>query len=247
MKTFPVLTGVSGTFDVDQLHGSVKIDSRDMKLDAPGTASGAADVFQCCGNVTWDKARRTVARGGRRNSALPRFHSPASASGVWTAKAKGPGALELNARLVGANVEEITRNMPLAVEADLHAWLKASIKQGTASDVRINVGGDLSEFPFADNRNGKFLITLKVKDTTLKFLPEWPPIEGLDADLKFEGARMTIDAARGHSFDAQLGPTHAEIANLAAQSPVLTVSGDVTGPTADIPAIHRTQSGGGLD
>ncbi len=44
---------------------------------------------------------------------------------------------------------------------------------------------------------------------------------------------MTIDAARGRSLGAQLGPTKAEIANLAAATPVLTVTGDATGPTSE--------------
>ena len=44
---------------------------------------------------------------------------------------------------------------------------------------------------------------------------------------------MTIDAARGRSLGAQLGPMKADIPNLGAPFPVLTVAGDATGPTSE--------------
>jgi uncharacterized protein (TIGR02099 family) len=228
----PGTAGVSGSFDLDQAHGQVKLDSRDLKFDAPNAFSEPLVFASVGGNVTWGR------RDGMWRVALEdlRFASApftGVANGTWTAAEQGPGSLELSARLAGANVEDVTRSMPLALDPGLRAWLKAAITQGTTSDVRVNVAGNLADFPFADNRNGKFLIAFKVRNATLRFLPEWPPIEGLDADLKFEGARMSIDAARGHTFGAQLGPTKADIQNLGAQFPLLTVTGDASGPTTD--------------
>ena len=232
IEGMPGTAGVSGSFDLDQTHGLVKLDSRDLKLDAPRLFGEPLALATAAGIVTWDK------RDGRWRVAVDdlRFASApftGAASGTWTAKAEGPGTLDLSARLTGASVDEVNRYMPVTLDASLRAWLKASIRQGTASDVRVSVAGDLADFPFADNRAGKFLVTFKVRNATLRFLPEWPPIEGLDADLKFEGSRMTIDAARGRSLGADLGPTKAEIPNLSAQFPVLTVAGDATGPTSE--------------
>ena len=227
----PGATGVSGSFDLDQTHGSAKLESRDLKFDAPRLWSEPLAFTAASGGVTWNRRDGLwrVAFDDLRFASAP---LTGVANGAWTARANGPGSLDLSAQLAGANVQEVTRYLPLSLDLPVREWLRAGIKQGTASDVRINVAGDLSEFPFADNRDGKFLIALKLKDATLKFLPEWPPIEGLDADLRFEGARMTIDAARGHSLGAQLGPTKAEIPNLAAQYPLLNVTGDATGPTS---------------
>ncbi len=156
-----------------------------------------------------------------------------TANGSWTAKGDGPGTLDLRAQLAGGSVDEVSRYIPLTLSGGLRTWLKASILQGSASDVRVTLAGDLAQFPFADNRAGKFLIAFKVRNGTLRFLPEWPPIEALDADLRFEGARMTIDAAGGRSLGAEIGPTKAEIPNLSAPFPVLTVTGDATGPTQE--------------
>ena len=228
----PGTTGLSGSFDLDQFHGSLKLDSRELKVDLPKVFNAPLIFATAAGAVGWDR------RSGPWRIAFDDLHFTGaplagSATGSWSAKEKGPGSLELAARLDGASVEEVVRAMPLVLDAGLRSWLKDSLRQGTASDVRVNVAGDLAEFPFPDNRSGKFLITFKVRGATLRFLPDWPPIEGLDAELKFEGARMTIDAARGRSLGASLGPTKADIPDLSAQYPMLTVAGDAAGPTAE--------------
>jgi uncharacterized protein (TIGR02099 family) len=228
----PGITGVSGSFDLDQFHGSIKLDSRDLKLDAPRILGEPLVLATAAGNLGWDRRSGPwrVTFDDLRFTGAP---IAGSATGSWTAKEKGPGSLELAARLNGASVEEVNRALPLVLDVGLRSWLKDSLRQGVASDVRVNVAGDLAEFPFADNRAGKFLITFKVRNATLRFLPEWPPIEALDAELKFEGARMIIDASRGRSLDADLGATKAEIADLSAPFPVLTVSGAASGPTSE--------------
>jgi len=228
----PGMTGLSGSFDLDQFHGSLKLDSRDLKFDAPKVFSAPLAFATAAGNVGWDRRNGPwrITLDDLRFAAAP---FAGSATGSWTAKEKGPGSLELAARLDAAGVEEVSRAMPLVLGAGLRSWLKDSLRQGTASDVRINVAGDLAGFPFPDNRSGKFLITFKVRNATLRFLPEWPPIDGIDADLRFEGARMSIDATRGRSLGANLGPTKADIPDLSAQFPVLTVAGDASGPTSE--------------
>jgi uncharacterized protein (TIGR02099 family) len=228
----PGITGLSGTFDLDQAHGSANFDSRDLRLDAPRLWNESLVFSSVGGGMTWNK------RDGDWRVAIDNLRlagAPVSGvvNGTWTSKGDGPGRLDLRASLGNAAVPEIARFMPLVLSAGLRDWLRDSLKQGTASDVRVNVTGDLADFPFADNRNGKFLISLKVSDGTLSFMPDWPPIEGLDAELKFEGARMSIDAVRARSLGAQLGPTKADIPNLGAANPILTVVGTASGPTSE--------------
>ena len=228
----PGASGISGRFDLDQARGSVTLDSRDLQMHAPELWSDPLTFAKLDGGISWARRdeRWQVALQELRFASAP---LTGVANGTWTAKATGPGALDLNAQVSAANVTDVTRYMPLVLDAGLRAWLIGSLKQGTVNDVRANIVGDLTQFPFAGNRNGKFLIAFKVKDATLQFLPDWPAIDGLDAELRFEGMKMTIDAARGRSLGAQIGPTRAEIANLAATYPVLSVTGDATGPTSE--------------
>ncbi|HQR11907.1 MAG TPA: YhdP family protein [Casimicrobiaceae bacterium] len=231
-KGVPGVTGVTGTIDLDQSHGTATLDSRALAIEVPRLWNEALKFTSFAGRVTWDKrtAPLRVELSDARFAGTP---LTGSASGSWTASEKGPGTLDLRASLGGGSVPEIVRYVPLVLDATVRDWLRASLRGGTASDVRVNVAGDLAEFPFRNNRNGKFLVALKVNDTTLGFLPQWPAIDGLDADLRFEGAGMTIEAVRGHSLGAALGPTRAEIPDLGAPTPMLTVTGDAAGPTSD--------------
>lgn len=228
----PGMTGISGSFDLDQTHGGANLDSRDLSLDAPKLWSEPLALTALGGAVKWNKqdGQWRVAFDNIQFASAP---LTGTANGAWTERPTGPGSLDLRAQVAPAGAQEAMRYIPLLLDPHLREWLRTSIKHGTASDVSVNVSGDLNDFPFADNRSGKFRIAFKVKDGTLAYLPEWPPIEGLDAELKFEGARMTIDGARGTVLGAKLGPTKAEIANLAAPVPVLTLAGDATGPTSE--------------
>ena len=105
--------------------------------------------------------------------------------------------------------------------------------QGEVTDTRLKLSGDLAHFPFADGKGGQFIVTVKGRGVTLDFADHWPPIEGIDGEMRFEGASMTIDAARGRVFGAQIGRTRAAIADLRASPPHLTVEGNATAPMSD--------------
>ena len=97
----------------------------------------------------------------------------------------------------------------------------------------LKLAGDLARFPFADGKSGQFIVTVKGRGVTLDYAPHWPAIEGIDGELRFEGASLAIDAARGRMFGTQFGKTHAAIADLRGGAPKLTIDGTATGPLTD--------------
>jgi uncharacterized protein (TIGR02099 family) len=225
-------SGLSGTFALDQDHGELVVDSRDVKLDLPRLWSEPLALDAAAGTVKWDKAdaRWRVALDDLRVTGA---RMSGAASGAWRAAPAGPGWLSLRAQLSGIDAPTLARLLPLRMDGGLRDWLRTSIRQGVASDVRLALDGDLAEFPFPENRGGKFLLSCTVKGATLAYLPDWPAIEDINASLKIEGARLTVDATHGQAFGAQLGPTRAEIANLQLPFPVLALSGTATGATSD--------------
>ena len=78
-------------------------------------------------------------------------------------------------------------------------WLRTSLLAGTAADVRMKLSGKLAEFPFADGKSGQFQVTMKAHGVTIDYAPRWPPLTDVDADLRFEGTKMLVDAHRGRS------------------------------------------------
>ena len=58
----------------------------------------------------------------------------------------------------------------------------------------------------------------------------WPAIEAIDADVRIDGSRLTIDAARGRVHGVDIGRTRVEIPDMAAQPAILRVDGEAAGP-----------------
>ena len=113
---------------------------------------------------------------------------------------------------------------------------------------RVNLPGDLANFPFADNRSGKFLIALKVNDGTLELPARVAAYRG--SRRRPEIRRRADDDRRGARrirWAHILGRPKPRSPNLGAAHPVLTVVGDCDRADIGIPAIHRAESGGRLD
>ncbi len=115
----------------------------------------------------------------------------------------------------------------------MREWLQRGLVSGTASDARLRLAGNLADFPFADGKGGQFLVTAKAQGVTLDYAEQWPQLTAVDADVRFEGAHMSIDARKAQVFDVPLSGTKVEIANLRAAIPLLSISGEASGPTVE--------------
>lgn len=76
-------------------------------------------------------------------------------------------------------------------------WLNAALQGGTLRNVHAVIAGDLDDWPFAANNGragaGKFRVDAQIVDGLLKFHPQWPAADHVEADIRFEAAGFTID------------------------------------------------------
>ncbi|MCC7215686.1 MAG: TIGR02099 family protein [Burkholderiales bacterium] len=228
----PGADGVSGSFTFDEKRGDLKLDGRDIRVSLPRVFAEPVLLDVASGRVGWTRAdgRLRVTFDDVR-FATP--HSAGTASGSWQGRERGPGVLDLKAQLVRAEAQHLYRYLPLTLDPNVRDWLRASIRQGTATDVKIAVAGDLADFPFADSRKGQFLVTFKVAGVTLDYADGWPEISGIDGEVRFDGPGMAVRATRGRIFDAVAGPVKADIPDLGADHPLLTIEGEATGATGE--------------
>jgi len=230
-QTVPGADSVSGRFTFDDNGGELKLDSRDVRVRLPRVFADTLVLSSATGQVRWSRTPEEV----RIVLDDVKFVTPltaGSASGSWRSRPKGPGILDLRAQLARADAHNLYRYLPLALSAEVRDWLRSSIKEGRASDVRMALSGNLADFPFADPKRGQFLVTFKVAGATLDYAQGWPAITGIDADVKFEGAGMSIDARSGEMRGASIGPVAVTIPDLGAEHPLLTVAGKAQGPSA---------------
>ncbi|QWP74631.1 TIGR02099 family protein [Lysobacter sp. K5869] len=73
-------------------------------------------------------------------------------------------------------------------------WLDTALVAGTLVDAHAVVSGDLDDWPFNHN-NGLFHAGGKLRGATVKFQPDWPAVEGLDADIAFVGDGFSVDGS----------------------------------------------------
>ncbi|RNF86356.1 YhdP family protein [Montanilutibacter psychrotolerans] len=70
-------------------------------------------------------------------------------------------------------------------------WLDRALVDGYVQNGRALVSGDLDDWPFRD-RNGRFEATAHIGAATLKFQPDWPAVEGVEADASFIADGFTV-------------------------------------------------------
>ena len=75
-------------------------------------------------------------------------------------------------------------------------WLDAALQGGHLRDIHAVVAGDLDDWPFRSEPGqagaGRFRIDARMQAGKLKFQPDWPAMEQIDGDIRFEADGFTI-------------------------------------------------------
>ena len=228
----PGVAGLTGSFDATPQGGRLKLDSKALSVDLPRLFAERLAFDTVQSQLRWH----------RDNGALVfdidefAFANPdaaGNAKGEYIAEAEGPGKINLSAQLTRGTADRVYRYVPVVIDADVRDWLRHALVAGTSSDARLKLSGRLADFPFVDGKTGQFQVVVKAQGVSLDYLEHWPPITGIDAEVRFEGARMSVDARRGKIWNFELGRCKAEIADMRPAHPVLRIEGSGAGPTAD--------------
>ncbi|OGT33245.1 MAG: TIGR02099 family protein [Gammaproteobacteria bacterium RBG_16_51_14] len=134
---------------------------------------------------------------------------------------------------VGAGeLDKITDYLPHPVPEKVRQWMKNSLLGGELLSGNIALRGYLSDFPF-NHSEGLFKLLANVNNATLDYHPEWPPIDGINADILFENNTLRVEASSGRVFNAQITEATAVIDPLMAKEHLLQINGVVSGHTND--------------
>ena len=228
----PGFTGVSGRFDATQAAGTIHVASRNAVLTMPNVFADPIALDSASGRLRWERPAGELSLRFE-DVQYANAHAAGTAQGTWKSSRKGPGEVDFTARLSRADVKQVHRYLPLVMGNETRAWLRDSLVAGVVDDARLTLKGDLSRFPFADGKSGTFLLTINTRDATLDYVTGWPPISGMDAQVRFEHQTLGVTASRGRVLGATLGPTTATIADLSLWHPVLVVEGEASGPTSE--------------
>ena len=229
----PGLQGLSVSLDGNEQGGDFRVEIREGALVAPAVFPEpriALDRLQASGGWT------AVDQGFRVNLARLELQNPdthGEASGHYDSRIGARGGLDLQARLRDADARSVWRYMPHAVNDDTRRWLRRALEAGTAPEATLRLRGPIDRFPYHDPDEGQFLVKVAVRDARLAYGGDlWPAIEGIAAELRFEGPALHIKAHKGEVMGVAVGPVDAVIPDLEAHGGErLDLVGEANGPT----------------
>ncbi|HKE40699.1 MAG TPA: YhdP family protein [Casimicrobiaceae bacterium] len=228
----PGLSGLTGSFDATPQGGTLKLDSKALNFEYPRIFAErlAFDTMQ--GQVRWHRDHDSMVFEFDQ-VAFANQDLAGTAKGEYVAEAQGPGKIDMTAQLSRGGAQQVYRYVPIIINADVREWLRRALVAGTTSDTRLKLSGKLTDFPFVDGKTGQFQVLIKAQGATLDYLERWPAITGIDAEVRFEGARMVVDAKHGKVAGFDLAHCKADIADMRLPHPVLHIDGEGSGSTAE--------------
>jgi uncharacterized protein (TIGR02099 family) len=223
------VTGISGRFNIAHDRGEIRVTGNGAVLALPKVFEAPIAFTTLTSAAKWERREgRTAIRVEQFDFANP--DAAGSATGTYRTSDQGPGEIDITAQVSRIDARHVHMYLPRVIDDATRRWLRTSLTAGTGADARLKLAGNLTQFPFANGKGGQFLVTAKAKGVTLAYADGWPAIEAIDADLRFEGTRMRIDATRGRAFGVDVAKARAEIADVVADHPLLTITGEAAGP-----------------
>ncbi|WP_265944800.1 YhdP family protein [Dechloromonas sp. A34] len=229
---FPGASGLSGYVDLTEKGGDLTLDAGASGLALPAVFPEpdiALDALKA--KASW----KTAASGIDIKLERLEFAGPdaaGSARGTYRFTGSGPGEIDLLASVERADARAVWRYMPHAVNAEARAWLKRGLVAGRGYDGKLILKGNLQDFPFRDGKSGKFIVTAKAADAKVDYVPGWPVIENISADMTF-GIGMKIAASAGTIFGTKLSAVTVDIPDFESHEEMLLVRGLAQGPTSE--------------
>jgi uncharacterized protein (TIGR02099 family) len=228
----PGFSGISANIDGNERGGSVLLNARNAEVDLPRVFAGTSPNFDTLtAQLAWSHVRGAL-QLKLSNIAFANADLAGTAFGDYTTAADGPGSIDFTAQLNRADARHVARYIPFLNGAAFR-WLDGALLGGSANDVSLRLKGDLKNFPFQSSKDGTFQIAARVTDGSLRYAAGWPTIDGIDANLRFDGKRMEVTSNKASVFGAKVSAARVVLADLFAPERTLAISGEAEGPTAE--------------
>jgi len=241
----PRVQGLSGRLLLSPRQGSLSLSSQDLTLRIPGHLPKAEIRLDELSGQFEFSAQDLIAslKAGADNAKISatllvdrllvrQGELKLRSQGRYLYTGEGLGSLEASGSIGGLVPTELKGLLPLSMGPDTRAWLVRAIQNGRPVSGSFQISGPLAEFPFKQQGTGDFDVRLRLEDQVLAFSPEWPRITGAFIDLAFVRQGLRIESRQALIGSAPVTQVVAEIADLTAANPILTINGEISGSLA---------------
>ncbi|TFH06864.1 MAG: TIGR02099 family protein, partial [Nitrosomonadales bacterium] len=157
-------------------------------------------------------------------------HASGGVHGTYRTEHGGLGEIDLVGYLARGDARFVGHYLPI-LDKFPHEWLRKSIVSGELSDVKLRLKGRLASFPFKNNERGIFQVSMNATKGVLDYVPGWPKIENISANLLFQGSSMEINASQATMSGTRLSKVKVQIADMMASDIRLQINGVASGAT----------------
>ncbi|MGC2049813.1 MAG: YhdP family protein [Gallionella sp.] len=226
------MPGFSGlTLDVDgnEETGRLNINSRQMKVDAPGVMREPLSFATLTGQAGWQRKQGEVTINVS-NIAAANKDMAGNLYGSYQTKAGTKGMLDLTAKLTRGDIRSAARYTPLvALHREGNDWLNGALMAGHTEDFRIRIKGNLSDFPQDGTKNVIFNISGHARDAVLEFGKDWPRIENITGEFMVNGNKLEVKSSSANILGARLQNVSVALPNMMSNSLPLEIRGEAEG------------------
>ena len=222
----PGIRGFTGRLRADWSGGRLEIQSQDMVVDLGSHLAESIPIDLASGTVIWR-------RSGERITVLSDNIAISNAdldsqSNIQVTLDKGEApVIDLVSRWSITDIGSAKRFIPGQVmHRKLYDWFQYALVSGSIPNGTTRLYGPLDKFPF-DGGEGRFQLEANVRDTTFKFLPDWPAAEIIDMNVVLDNARLYTERNRSINRGREVVDAQVEIDDL--RKPVLTIDSYSTG------------------
>jgi len=199
----PGVVALNLDFDLTQDGGRASVQMQQGHLELPGVFEEPRIALdQLAADLQWQQQDGQW-RVQLSNARFANAHAQGELQLKWqsSARALGPGSLDLQGSLSRADLAQVHRYLPQVLDAQVRRYVREAVPQGRAAGVRFRVRGDLKDFPFAQPGQGEFRITASLQDARFDYVPRflqsaqeapWPALTGLQGELVIDRASLQL-------------------------------------------------------
>ena len=226
--------GMTGYISMDDLHGSVMVDSDNFKLTFPDLFKEGWRFKKSQVSVNWDISETDLIVYSEGINLFLSEDSLITGDFSVLVSDVEESTLSLQVGLQNVDALRTYQFVPYyLVNPGLYDWLKSSIKGGVIeSGLYVGYGSIEGDAPPNSFTSSMFYNT---KGARILFDPEWPELEGVDSRVFLQNGFLDLDATRVSFRGAPLTNTEVDIVlDAAGKESILKVSTQVKPSKSDI-------------
>ncbi len=234
-KRLPGFSGITGLLVANESSGTLDLTTTGATLELPKVFRTTLPLGTVHGRVEWE---HNADRGSWRIAGDELSVRSIDAEVHASVEVSAPDAqtapyLDLIATFKDGDGRHASRYLPTTIMSpSVVAWVDRAVKEGQVTHGGVVLHGRMDQFPFAQAQ-GRFEVRGKVVAGALDYLPEWPSIDNIDAELTFSGTSMEVQGKSARILNSAVSDVFLTIPDMTSEYSILTISGDVQGETRD--------------